>query len=64
MEIVIDAYNADEQAMGWYYYLQYRLRFPFTVTRIASDRFHHSRSRRKLGLSGCQARSRVAVTLN
>jgi hypothetical protein len=50
--------------MGWYYYLQYRLRFPFTVTRIASDRFHHSRSRRKLGLSGCLARSRVAGTLN
>jgi hypothetical protein len=29
MEIVVDAYDAWEQAMGWYYYLQDRLRFPF-----------------------------------
>jgi len=29
MEIVVDAYDAWEQAMGWYYYLQDMLRFPF-----------------------------------
>ena len=29
MEIVVDAYDAWEQAMGWYYYLQDTLRFPF-----------------------------------
>lgn len=28
-EIVVDAYGAEEQAMGWYYYLEERLRFPF-----------------------------------
>jgi hypothetical protein len=32
MEIVVDAYDAWEQAMGWYYYLQDTLRFPFPAT--------------------------------
>jgi hypothetical protein len=30
-EIVVDAYGPEEQAMGWYYYLQDRLVFPFTA---------------------------------
>jgi hypothetical protein len=29
MEAVVDAYNSDERAMGWYYYLEERLKFPF-----------------------------------
>lgn len=29
MEIVVDAYGPDEQAMGWYYSLQDRISFPF-----------------------------------
>lgn len=29
MEIVVDAYYAVEQAMGWYYYLKENLKFPF-----------------------------------
>jgi hypothetical protein len=29
MEIVVDAYDAEEQAMGWYYYLDEKLSFPF-----------------------------------
>jgi len=28
-EIVVDAYGAEERAMGWYYYLEERLGFPF-----------------------------------
>ncbi|MDI6773504.1 MAG: calcium-binding protein [bacterium] len=32
MEIVVDAYNTHERAMGWYYYLQDQLQFPFTAT--------------------------------
>ena len=31
MEIVVDAYGAVEQAMGWYYYLEDQLQFPFTA---------------------------------
>jgi hypothetical protein len=29
MEIIVDAYSADEQAMGWYVYLEEHLQFPF-----------------------------------
>ena len=34
MEIVVDAYDEGERAMGWYYYLQDQLRFPFKATCI------------------------------
>ena len=30
-EIVVDAYDASERAMGWYYYLEETLQFPFTA---------------------------------
>ena len=29
MEVVVDAYNESERAMGWYYYLEGKLKFPF-----------------------------------
>lgn len=29
MEVVVDAYGPEEQAMGWYYYLDDKLTFPF-----------------------------------
>jgi len=35
MEIFVDAYGAEEQAMGWYYYLEDTLVFPFTAKCIA-----------------------------
>ena len=31
MEIVVDAYGPEERAMGWYYYLDDTLQFPFTA---------------------------------
>jgi hypothetical protein len=34
MEIIVDAYGPEEQAMGWYYSLDNHLRFPFTATCI------------------------------
>jgi len=34
-EIVVDAHNAEEQAMGWYYYLEAQLGFPFRAKCIA-----------------------------
>jgi hypothetical protein len=34
-EIVVDAHDAQEQAMGWYYYLEEQLRFPFPGKCIA-----------------------------
>ena len=32
MEIVVDAYGPEERAMGWYYYLDNAMKFPFTAT--------------------------------
>jgi hypothetical protein len=29
MEVVVDAYNSEERAMGWYYYLEGKLKVPF-----------------------------------
>ena len=36
MEIIVDAYSPEEQAMGWYYYLDENLHFPFSARCIAS----------------------------
>lgn len=38
MEIVVDAYGPEEQAMGWYYYLQDTLQFPFAASCISKRR--------------------------
>jgi len=35
MEIVVDAYGAEEQAIGWYYYLEDTIMFPFTARCVA-----------------------------
>ena len=37
MEIVVDAYDENERAMGWYYYLEDKLRFPIKA-RCVSQR--------------------------
>ncbi len=31
MEIMVDAYSPEEQALGWYYYLDEKLHVPFTA---------------------------------
>jgi calcium binding protein len=36
MEIVVDAYNEEERSLGWYYYLEDKLRFPFKANCIAT----------------------------
>lgn len=35
-EAIVDAYGSEEQAMGWYYYLEGKLSFPFQARCIAS----------------------------
>jgi hypothetical protein len=35
MEIIVDANGPEEQAMGWYCYLEEKLQFPFTATCVA-----------------------------
>lgn len=36
-EIIVDANGPEEQAMGWYYYLEDRLQFPF-IARCRAER--------------------------
>jgi hypothetical protein len=35
MEVVVDAYNQDERAIGWFHYLEGKLQFPFKAECIA-----------------------------
>jgi hypothetical protein len=35
-EVIVDANGTEEQAMGWYYYLEDKLRFPFQAKCIVS----------------------------
>ena len=36
LEIVIDAYTPEESAMGWYYYLEEKLKFPFKAKCVSA----------------------------
>jgi Calcium binding len=36
-EAVVDAYEPVEQAMGWHYYLENKLRFPFQAKCLGSQ---------------------------
>ena len=38
MEIIVDAYDEMERSMGWYYYLQDNLNFPFKAKCITTRR--------------------------
>jgi Calcium binding len=38
MEVVVDAYDEQERAMGWYYYFEEKLAFPFQARCIAERR--------------------------
>jgi Calcium binding len=35
-EVIVDAYGPEEQAMGWYYYLDNKIRFPFSANCVTS----------------------------
>jgi hypothetical protein len=35
-EAIVDAYGSEEQAMGWYYYLEDKIRFPFQAKCIVA----------------------------
>src|ERR1035437_11001978 len=35
-EIIVDAYGPEERAMGWYYYLEDKVHFPFQAKCIAA----------------------------
>lgn len=35
-EAIVDAYGPEEQALGWYYYLENKIRFPFQARCVVS----------------------------
>jgi hypothetical protein len=35
-EAIVDAYGSEEQALGWYYYLENKIQFPFSGRCIAA----------------------------
>lgn len=35
-EAIVDAYGPEEQALGWYYYLEGKLQFPFPASVVSS----------------------------
>ena len=35
-EVIVDAYGPEEQALGWYYYLEDKIRFPFQAKCIVA----------------------------
>jgi len=37
-EAVVDAYGPEEQALGWYYYIEDKITFPFTASCIEERR--------------------------
>jgi hypothetical protein len=52
MEVVVDAYDEVERAMGWYYYLEGRLHFPFTAICIAKRAISPLRVKDKVEVVG------------
>src|ERR1017187_1732383 len=35
-EVIVDTYGPEEQALGWYYYLENKMRFPFQAKCLAA----------------------------
>ena len=50
--IIVDAYDAEEQAMGWYYYLEGTLQFPFTARCVAQRAISPLKSGEKVKVVG------------
>lgn len=57
MEIIVDAYGPEEQAMGWYYYLEEHLAFPFRAQCIAERSISPLREGDKVEVTGMAAES-------
>jgi Calcium binding len=51
-EAIVDAYGPEEQALGWYYYLENKIRFPFSARCIASKVVSPLRKGETVGVRG------------
>ncbi len=52
MEIIVDAYGPEEQALGWYYWLEEHLHFPFRARCIAERRISPLRKGEEVQVTG------------
>jgi hypothetical protein len=52
MEAIVDAYGPEEQALGWYYYLEDRITFPLTARCIEERRISPFRVREEVKVIG------------
>ena len=55
MEIIVDAYGPEEQSMGWYYYLQDTMQFPFTANCISKRRISPLKQGKTVNVVGMAA---------
>ncbi len=51
-EIVVDAYGEEERALGWYYYLESRLKFPFQARCVVEKRVSPLRKGEQVQVTG------------
>lgn len=51
-EAIVDAYNEEERAMGWYYYLEGKLRFPFRARCVEEKRISPLRAGEEVEVVG------------
>lgn len=67
MQIVVDAYGADERAMGWYCHLENTLRFPFTARCIQNRSISPLKAKEKVKVIGLadsdECRSEIFVLI-
>jgi len=55
MEVVVDAYDEEERAMGWFYYLQDTMHFPFEAECVAERRVSPLKSGERVQVKGMTA---------
>ena len=52
MEIVVDAYGSEERVLGWYYYLDGQLQFPFQAICVAKRSSSPLKLKEKVEVTG------------
>jgi hypothetical protein len=52
MEVVVDSYGPEEQALGWYYYLEGIIKFPFTAKCVCKRRISPLQLSEKITVTG------------
>lgn len=57
MEAIVDAYGPEEQAMGWFYYLDDKIQFPFEAECVAERRISPLKKGERVQVKGMTSES-------